>query len=205
MVIKQAAYLISSPSVEQCPKPNKPEYAFIGRSNVGKSSLINMLCNRDLAKTSASPGKTKLINHFIINNEWYMADLPGYGYAKTAQSQRRQWEKMIENYLRKRENLINVFVLIDGRHKPQNKDIEFINKLGAWQVPFSLVFTKADKEKQKVVERNVNAFLDAMRQIWEFLPAYFITSAAKKQGKDELLKFIEQCNTRVLQGIKRDH
>ena len=205
MVIKQAAYLISSPSVEQCPKPDKPEYAFIGRSNVGKSSLINMLCNRDLAKTSASPGKTKLINHFIINNEWYMVDLPGYGYAKTAQSQRRQWKKMIENYLRKRENLINVFVLIDSRHKPQMNDLEFINKLGAWQVPFSLVFTKADKEKQKIVERNVNGFLETMKQTWEFLPTYFITSAATKYGREELLNFIKQCNARTLQKIRRDH
>src|SRR3954469_9231347 len=170
MMIKQAEYVISSPSVEKTPKPDKPEYAFIGRSNVGKSSLINMLCNKDLAKTSSSPGKTKLINHFIINNEWYMVDLPGYGYAKTAQLQRRQWEKMIENYLRKRENLINVFVLIDSRHKPQKNDLDFINKLGAWQVPFSVVFTKADKEKQRVVEGNVNAFLDTMKQTWEFLP-----------------------------------
>src|SRR5215212_689678 len=124
MEIIQASYLISSPSVDKCPKPDKPEYAFIGRSNIGKSSLINMLCNRDLAKTSASPGKTKLINHFIINNEWYMVDQPGYGYAKAAQSQRKQWEKMIENYLRKRENLVNVFVLIDSRHSPQNNDLE---------------------------------------------------------------------------------
>jgi GTP-binding protein len=205
MIIKQTAYLISSPSVEQCPKPDKPEYAFIGRSNVGKSSLINMLCNTDLAKTSASPGKTKLINHFIINNEWYMVDLPGYGYAKIAQSQRRRWEKMIENYLRKRENLVSVFVVIDSRRKPQTIDLEFVNNLGAWQVPFSLVFTKADKEKQKVVERNINAFLDAMKQNWEFLPAHFITSSAKKYGKEELLHFIEQCNAQTLRRIKRDH
>jgi len=194
MTVKQAEYVISSPSVEKCPKPDKPEYAFIGRSNVGKSSLINMLCNKDLAKTSASPGKTKLINHFIINNEWYIVDLPGYGYAKISQAQRKQWEKMIEDYLRKRENLVNVFVLIDSRHKPQANDIEFVNKLGAWQVPFTLVFTKADKEKPKAVERNVNAFLDALKATWEILPKYFITSAAKKEGKEELLKFIDDCN-----------
>src|SRR4051812_44013574 len=157
MMIKQAEYVISSPSVEKTPKPDKPEYAFIGRSNVGKSSLINMLCNTDLAKTSSSPGKTKLINHFIINNEWYMVDLPGYGYAKIAQSQRRGWEKMIENYLRKRKNLLSFFVLIDSRHKPQKNDLEFVNKLGAWQVPFALVFTKADKEKTTVVVKNVTA------------------------------------------------
>src|SRR4051794_32889329 len=177
MVIKQAAYLISSPSVELCPKPEKPEYAFIGRSNAGKSSLINMLCNRDLAKTSASPGKTKLINHFIINNEWYIVDLPGYGYAKISQTQRKQWEKMIEDYLRKRKNLINVFVLIDSRHKPQASDLEFVNKLGAWQIPFSLVFTKADKEKPKAVERNVNVFLHGLKETWKVLPNYFVTSA----------------------------
>ena len=194
MTVKQAEYVISSPSVEKCPKPDKPEYAFIGRSNVGKSSLINMLCNKDLAKTSASPGKTKLINHFIINNEWYIVDLPGYGYAKISQAQRKQWEKMIEDYLRKRENLVNVFVLIDSRHKPQANDMEFVNKLGAWQVPFTLVFTKADKEKPKAVERNVNAFLDALKATWEILPKYFITSAAKKEGKEELLKFIDDCN-----------
>jgi len=194
MTVKQAEYVVSSPSVEKCPKPDKPEYAFIGRSNVGKSSLINMLCNKDLAKTSASPGKTKLINHFIINNEWYIVDLPGYGYAKISQAQRKQWEKMIEDYLRKRENLVNVFVLIDSRHKPQANDIEFVNKLGAWQVPFTLVFTKADKEKPKAVERNVNAFLDALKATWEILPKYFITSAAKKEGKEELLKFIDDCN-----------
>src|SRR3954470_4430344 len=186
MIIKQAVYLTSSPSVEQCPKPNKPEYAFIGRSNVGKSSLINMLCNTDLAKTSSSPGKTKLINHFIINNEWYMVDLPGYGYAKIAQSQRRLWEKMIENYLRKRENLINVFVLIDSRHKPQMNDLEFVNKLGTWQVPFTLVFTKADKEKPTVVIRNINAFLDSMKGAWESLPVHFITSTVKNEGKEEI-------------------
>jgi GTP-binding protein len=197
MIIKQAEYIISSPSVEKTPKPDKPEYAFIGRSNVGKSSLINMLCNKDLAKTSASPGKTKLINHFLINNSWYIVDLPGYGYAKISQTQRKQWEKMIEDYLRKRENLVNVFVLIDSRHKPQPNDLEFVNKLGAWQVPFTLVFTKADKEKPKVVERNVNAFLDALKATWEILPKHFITSASKKEGKEELLKFIDDCNKRV--------
>ena len=197
MMIKQAEYVISSPTVEKAPKADKPEYAFIGRSNVGKSSLINMLCNKDLAKTSASPGKTKLINHFIINNEWYIVDLPGYGYAKISQTQRKQWEKMIEDYLRKRKNLINVFLLIDSRHKPQLNDLDFINKLGAWQIPFSLVFTKADKEKPKAVERNVNDFLNALKKTWETLPKYFITSVTKKDGKEELLKFIGDCNKMV--------
>ncbi|QEC68145.1 YihA family ribosome biogenesis GTP-binding protein [Panacibacter ginsenosidivorans] len=201
MKIKEAAYVISSPSVEQCPKPDKPEYAFIGRSNVGKSSLINMICGRDaLAKISASPGKTKLINHFIVNKEWYLVDLPGYGYAKISQSERKKWEKMIEDYLRKRESLVNIFVLIDSRHMPQKIDIEFVNQLGEWQIPFTLVFTKADKEKPGAVDRHVKAFLDIMRQTWQFLPQSFVTSATKKQGRDEILTFITECNKRVKEG-----
>ena len=159
MQIKSAKYLISSPSFDKCPKPDKPEFAFIGRSNVGKSSLINMLMNqKNLAKTSAQPGKTQLINHFIINNNFYIVDLPGYGYAKVSQSSRRRWEQMIENYLRKRENLINVFVLIDSRHEPQKIDLEFVNQLGKWNVPFALVYTKADKEKPGAVQRHVCHF-----------------------------------------------
>ena len=193
MQIKSAKYLISSPSFDKCPKPDKPEFAFIGRSNVGKSSLINMLTNqKNLAKTSAQPGKTQLINHFIINDNFYIVDLPGYGYAKVSQSSRRRWEQMIENYLRKRENLINVFVLIDSRHEPQKIDLEFVNQLGKWNVPFTLVYTKADKEKPGAVQRHVKNFLDAMREEWEFLPQVFITSAEKKNGKDELLAFIHQ-------------
>ena len=196
MRITSAKYLVSAPSFDLCPKPEKPEYAFIGRSNVGKSSLINMLTNqKGLAKTSANPGKTQFINHFIINNGWYIVDLPGYGYAKISQSSRRRWEQMIENYLRKRENLVNVFVLIDARHAPQKIDIEFVNQLGKWQIPFVLVFTKADKEKPSVVARNVKAFLDEMRNgDWEFLPQHFVTSAEKKTGRDEVLAFIAQCN-----------
>ena len=198
MKIKQAAYVISSPSVDKTPKPDKPEYAFIGRSNVGKSSLINMLSGREsLAKISSSPGKTKLINHFIINNEWYLVDLPGYGYAKISQSERKKWEKMIEDYLRKRESLVNVFVLIDSRHPPQKIDLEFVDQLGQWQIPFTLVFTKADKEKPGAVDRHVKAFLDAMRQTWQFLPQHFVTSATKKQGRDEILTFISEWNIRV--------
>ncbi|MBS1626567.1 MAG: YihA family ribosome biogenesis GTP-binding protein [Bacteroidetes bacterium] len=193
MQIKSAKYLISSPSFDKCPKPDKPEYAFIGRSNVGKSSLINMLVNqKNLAKTSAQPGKTQLINHFIVNDNFYIVDLPGYGYAKVSQSSRRRWEQMIENYLRKRENLINVFVLIDSRHEPQKIDLEFVNQLGKWNVPFALAFTKADKEKPGAVQRHVKNFLDAMREEWEFLPQVFITSAEKKNGKDELLAFIHE-------------
>jgi GTP-binding protein len=200
MIIKQAEYVISSPSVDKCPKPDKPEYAFIGRSNVGKSSLINMLVHRDLAKTSASPGKTKLINHFLINKEWYIVDLPGYGYAKISQTERKKWEKMINDYLRTRENLVNVFVLIDSRHQPQKIDLEFVNKLGEWQIPFTLVFTKTDKDKPKALKKNVNDFLHAMKPTWQSLPKHFITSAEKKEGRDELLKFIDECNKLVKQN-----
>ncbi len=195
MTIKSADYVISSPSFDKCPKPDKPEYAFIGRSNVGKSSLINMLVNRqNLAKTSAAPGKTQLINHFLVNKSWYLVDLPGYGYAKRSQSQRKTWEKMIQDYLRKRENLINVFVLIDGRHEPQEIDIEFINQLGTWQVPFVIVFTKADKIKKGRLDENVKLFLNKMRETWQFLPQSFITSAEKKEGRDALLNFIAEQN-----------
>lgn len=199
MVIKTAQYIISSPSFDLCPKPDKPEYAFIGRSNVGKSSLINMLVNqKGLAKTSASPGKTQLINHFIINDKFYIVDLPGYGYAKISQSSRRRWEQMIENYLRKRENLVNVFVLIDARHEPQKIDLAFVNQLGKWNVPFVVVFTKADKEKPGAVQRHVKNFIDAMREEWEFLPQVFVTSAEKKTGRDEVLTFIYECNQKVV-------
>lgn len=197
MQITSAEYLISSPDYTKCPTPDRPEYAFIGRSNVGKSSLINMLCNNQkLAKTSASPGKTQLINHFSINKSWYIVDLPGYGFAKVSLRDRRRWEQMIENYLRKRENLANVFVLIDSRHKPQKIDLDFINQLGKWEVPFALVFTKADKENQRTVAANVKAFLDAMREEWEFLPAHFVSSSVKTMGKDKILGYIEELNKR---------
>ena len=208
MHITKAAYLISSPEVEKCPAPDRPEYAFIGRSNVGKSSLINMLClNQKLAKTSGSPGKTQLINHFEITSvkqeggrdysNWYLVDLPGYGFAKVSQSQRRQWEKMIENYLRKRENLIMVFILIDSRHEPQQIDLDFVNQLGEWQVPFTLVFTKADKENQRTVAKNVKDFLNAMRETWQFLPAHVVTSAIKQTGRNKLLGMISELNKEV--------
>lgn len=197
MVIKSAEYLISNVDWQKCPAADKPEYAFIGRSNVGKSSLINMLTGREkLAKTSGTPGKTQLINHFLINNEWYIVDLPGYGFAKVSQSQRRSWEQMIENYLRKRPNLVNVFVLIDSRLTPQKIDIEFINQLGEWQVPFQLVFTKADKNTQLDTSRNVKAFLNKLRESWEFLPASYITSTVKKTGRDKILEFIDEMNVR---------
>lgn len=199
MVIKTATYLISSPEVSKCPPPDKPEFAFIGRSNVGKSSLINMVCdNQKLAKTSATPGKTQLINHFVVNHQWYLVDLPGYGFAKVSQTARNRWQQMIEHYLKERENLVNVFVLIDSRHKPQKIDLEFLETLRRWQVPFCLVFTKADKETQRVVSQNVKDFLAAMRKTWQFLPQHFVTSSEKKMGRDRLLDYIEQKITEFL-------
>ena len=195
MEITSAKYLISSPKVENCPKPDKPEYAFIGRSNVGKSSLINMLTNNaKLAKISASPGKTQMINHFIINDVFYIVDLPGYGYAKVSQAQRAQWEKMIENYLRTRENLITVFVLIDSRHEPQNIDLQFLRKLGEWQIPFNMIFTKADKSTQRDAAKNARSFVEAMKKEWEFIPRSFMTSAVKFTGRKEILHYIEELN-----------
>jgi GTP-binding protein len=199
MEVIDATYLISSPSVDKCPKPEKPEYAFIGRSNVGKSSLINALTSKkELAKVSRSPGKTQLINHFVVTNsarkQWYLVDLPGYGYAKRSMSQRKTWEKMIQDYIRKRENLVNLFVLIDSRLNPQEIDLEFVNKLGEWQVPFALVFTKADKSTQKEVAANVRRFLDKMRESWEDVPPHFVTSAEKFLGVKQILAFIDELN-----------
>lgn len=206
MHIKKATYIISSPSFEKCPPPDRPEYAFIGRSNVGKSSLINMLCNNEkLAKTSNSPGKTQMINHFEIistpkagdfnETKWYLVDLPGYGFAKISQSSRRRWEQMIENYLRKRENLINVFVLIDSRHTPQKLDLDFIKKLLLWQIPHSVVFTKSDKETQSVVSKNIKLFMESLRSTQQFLPQQFITSSVKKTGRTKILELISEMNT----------
>jgi GTP-binding protein len=195
MVVNKSVYVISSPDYTQCPKPDRPEYAFIGRSNVGKSSLINMITNNEnLAKTSRTPGKTQLINHFNINDKWYIVDLPGYGFAKRSLKERNRWEQMIEEYLRKRENLITVFVLIDSRHSPQKIDLEFVNKLGKWQTPFCLVFTKADKENQRTVSANVKGFLEKMRETWQFLPQHFVTSVVKKMGRDKILHLIEEMN-----------
>jgi GTP-binding protein len=209
MHIKKAEYLISSPSFEKCPAPDKPEYAFIGRSNVGKSSLINMVTNNDkLAKTSNQPGKTQMINHFEITSvqkagdsnlsKWYLVDLPGYGFAKISLSSRRRWEQMIENYLRKRENLEMVFVLIDARHSPQKLDLDFIKNLGLWQIPFALIFTKADKEKQAVVSKNVKSFLETLRKIQQFLPQHFVSSSVKKMGKNKILDLIQEKNDDLL-------
>ncbi|HVS98011.1 MAG TPA: ribosome biogenesis GTP-binding protein YihA/YsxC [Puia sp.] len=205
MEIHSASYVISSPDYTKCPAPDRPEYAFIGRSNVGKSSLINMLSGNDrLAKTSGTPGKTQLINHFNIDDAWYMVDLPGYGFAKVSQTQRKKWEKMIEDYLRKRENLTQVFVLIDSRHTPQRIDLEFVNRLGEWRIPFSLVFTKADKENQRTVSANVKAFLTKMRETWQFLPRHFVTSAMKKMGRDKILQFIGDANSEGIEENEAD-
>lgn len=198
MIIRSAVYVISSPDYLQCPKPDRPEYAFIGRSNVGKSSLINMLVdNEKLAKTSGTPGKTQLINHFLVNDEWWLVDLPGYGFAKVSQTQRKKWERMIEDYLRKRTTLAMVFLLIDSRHSPQKNDLAFVDTLGEWQVPFCLVFTKADKENQRTVSQNVKAFLDKMREHWQFLPQHFVTSTVKKMGRDKILARIEEGNKEI--------
>lgn len=196
MIINSSSYIISSPDFTGCPAPDKPEYAFIGRSNVGKSSLINMLTGNDkLAKTSGTPGKTKLLNHFLVNGGWYIVDLPGYGFAKVSLAERKKWEKMIEDYLRRRENLVSVFVLIDSRHAPQKIDLEFVDNLRKWQVPFCLVFTKADKENQRTVSQNVKAFLSKMRETWQFLPQHFVTSSVKRMGRDKILQLIEEMNT----------
>jgi GTP-binding protein len=195
MEIRSAKYLISSPKVELCPPADKPEFAFIGRSNVGKSSLINMLTNQSkLAKTSASPGKTQMINHFLINDSWYIVDLPGYGYAKVSQQQRANWQKMISGYLQERSNLMTVFVLIDSRLKPQQLDLDFIAQLGEWGIPFNLIFTKADKSTQREAHQNMRRFIEKMKEEWEFIPRSFMTSAVKFLGRKEILSYIEELN-----------
>ncbi|ALD21065.1 ribosome biogenesis GTP-binding protein YihA/YsxC [Hymenobacter sp. DG25A] len=195
MLIRTAKFLTSNTRVDQCPAPTLPEYAFIGRSNVGKSSLINMLTDhRGLAKTSSLPGKTQLINHFIINDAWYLVDLPGYGYAKVSKDSRAKWEKMINFYLRERENLACVFVLIDSRHAPIASDLEFIDRLGNMGVPFVLAFTKSDKQSGSRTHQNVVAYIEKLRETWDELPQYFVTSATEKMGREEILAFIEEVN-----------
>lgn len=195
MDIKKSEFVISSPTVGKCPADNKPEYAFIGRSNVGKSSLINMLCNhKGLAKTSATPGKTLLINHFIINNEWYLVDLPGYGFAKRSKTVQKKLEQMISSYILQRKQLVNVFVLIDVRHEQQKIDREFVDWLGESNVPLTIVFTKADKLTPGKAKQNAAQWLDRLKDRWETLPPYYITSSEKKQGREELLNYIEEIN-----------
>lgn len=197
MKITSTDYIGSFVKTADCPSPDMPEYAFIGRSNVGKSSLINMLTGRrKLAHVSGNPGKTQTINFFRINESWNLVDLPGYGFAKVSQNQRKQWKKMIEHYIRERKNLVTLFVLIDSRHQPQKSDLEFINQLGEWRIPFVLIFTKTDKTKQRSVQQNIQAFFREMRKQWEFLPVYFLSSAVKGTGRASILEYIEEYNIR---------
>ena len=195
MDIKKAEFTLSAPMVSMCPADNKPEYAFIGRSNVGKSSLINMLTNnKRLAKTSSTPGKTLLINHFIINNEWYLVDLPGYGYAKRSKKEIDKLDQMIRGYILQREQLVNVFVLVDIRLEPQKIDLDFLEWLGLSSISFSIVFTKADKLTATKARQSVETYKKVLMETWEELPPIFVTSAEKRQGRDEVLDYIEQIN-----------
>ena len=200
MQIKSAEFLVSSARIDQCPNSNLPEYAFIGRSNVGKSSLINMLTGKGkLAKTSATPGKTILINHFVINGEWYLVDLPGYGYAKRSKKDTEKFEHMITTYILDREQMTNLFLLIDVRHEPQQIDLEFMEWLGENGVPFSIVFTKADKVSKAKLNGNVMHYLTELKKQWEELPPYFITSSETKMGREEILNYIEDINKTLVQ------
>lgn len=204
MVIKTAEFVKSSGKWQECPEPDMPEYAFIGRSNVGKSSLINaMMKRKDLAKTSQTPGKTQLINHFLVNDEWYLTDLPGYGYARVSKSMRRDFEKLITNYILNRRNLVNLFVLIDVRHTPQKIDIEFIEWCGENSVPFSIVFTKADKLKPNAAAQNVSNYKQELLKTWEGLPEIYTTSAEKQTGTEEILALIEKTNRFLSQNKVR--
>jgi GTP-binding protein len=191
-MVKSAEFVKSSPDYRQSPKADKPEFAFIGRSNVGKSSLINALVNKkDLAKTSSQPGKTQLINHFLIDQDWYLVDLPGYGYARVPRDNRAVWGKMIRNYILKRENLLNVYLLIDSRHSPQKIDIEFMNFLGENSVPFTIVFTKIDKQTANKTNENLRNYKNELLKYWEELPQIILTSAEKRQGLEELMDSIK--------------
>lgn len=195
MPIHSATFVISSPDVAQCPKSNLPEYAFIGRSNVGKSSLINMLChNPKLAKTSQKPGKTLLINHFLIDSQWHLVDLPGYGYAQTGQKQRDKLQQMIERYCLLREQLVSLFVLVDSRLEPQPIDLNFMNWLGENEVPFSIVFTKSDKLGRGALAANIEAYKRKLLETWVELPTIFVTSAEKGTGEDEIIRYIDTIN-----------
>ncbi len=195
MEIKEANFVVSNIDVKKCPEPNLPEYAFIGRSNVGKSSLINRITNKKtLAKTSGKPGKTRLINHFLINNEWYLVDLPGYGYAQVPIKERKKLEQIIQKYILQRENLYCLFVLIDSRLEPQKVDLDFMEWLGISEIPFSIVFTKTDKLKPKELENNLKNYETKMFETWEIMPGYFISSAETGAGTEEILDFIDSVN-----------
>lgn len=195
MIITSAEFVQSVVEWQKCPSPNLPEYAFIGRSNVGKSSLINMLMkNNKLAKTSSKPGKTQTINHFLINKNWYLVDLPGYGYASISKAMREKWQKMIRDYLMKRENLQLVFVLIDSRLEPQKIDLEFINQLGKDGIPFAIIFTKTDKISTPKIQSNVQKFYNKLAEQWEEMPYRLLSSSESGRGRDEILDFIEQIN-----------
>jgi GTP-binding protein len=193
MQIKSARFVMSNSDFQKCPPPHRAEFAFIGRSNVGKSSLINSLTfTKGLAKTSQTPGKTQLINHFMINDQWFLVDLPGYGYAKVSKEIRQKFEKMIFDYLLKRENLVCLFILVDIRHKPQNIDVEFMNRMGEAQIPFYVVFTKSDKLSQKQIHESVENYKQILAETWEELPQMFVTSAEKHIGREEILQSIEE-------------
>jgi GTP-binding protein len=198
MNVAHAEFVVSNTRVDHCPKTKMPEYAFIGRSNVGKSSLINMLCNqKKLAKTSSRPGKTQLINHFLINKKWYLVDLPGYGYARASKTQKKTFQKFIVDYFTKRKELVSAFLLIDIRHEPQPIDLDFLRWLGEHFIPFSIVFTKVDKIKEKEIETKVSDYLEVLKEDWESLPLYFVTSSEKRLGREPLLNYIQQ----IIQSI----
>ena len=198
MNIKSAAFLQSNTKIDKLPAANKPEYAFIGRSNVGKSSLINMLTNRkQLAKTSSTPGKTITINHFLINENWYLVDLPGYGFAQRSKKDREAWKIMLDNYIKNRKNLVSMFVLVDSRIEPQKIDLEFINHLGELQMPFSIIFTKVDKIKDIELQRNLQAYKEKLAEEWDEMPNIFITSSEKEVGKDDVLNYIDGLNEQL--------
>jgi GTP-binding protein len=195
MEVKKARFLVSNADASKCPAPDKPEYAFTGRSNVGKSSLLNMLVqNKSLAKTSGNPGKTRLINHFLINDAWYLADLPGYGYARVSKQERKKFDQLIRQYIVTRENLYCLFLLIDIRHEPQKIDLEFIHWLGMSRIPFAMVFTKADKLKPQEAEEKVNRYTQKLSETWEEVPPWFLSSATQGLGRTEILAFIQQIN-----------
>ena len=202
MIIKSATFVKSSIAPDQLPPPKFPEYSFIGRSNVGKSSLINLITGiKNLAKTSTTPGKTKLINHFLINDQWYLADLPGYGFAKVSKTEKKTWDSMIKNYLSKRKNLLSVFLLIDSRHEPLKNDLEFMQWLGEKQIPFVIVFTKSDKLATSKLNAAIASYKKELKKFWEELPLIIVSSSEKGTGKEEILNFIEETN-RIFVPVK---